>query len=322
MRGMSLFRFVPVALYAASVTAQRSSPDPPKHWGGPRFKGKRVLVTGGDSGIGYAAVEAFYLECAKVLLHGHSEKKSAEALASVKALTVPDACADSPPSVEYAVADIRNASEVASLMNATVRLLGGLDIAVNNAGTAGGKTRQIGDPDFVDSSGKLYDESILDINLRGTLKCMNAELQYWESAKMPGVMVNVASIAGEVSWAGPLYSSSKWAMIGFTKQAALNYAGKGIRVNAVAPGAVNTTMLRDGRSPTDPTWVARREHWERLIPAGRIAEPWEMAGPITFLASDMATYVTGAVLTADGDLSQAKPLNLASAASAEGALFV
>merc|ERR1740121_2269283 len=188
-----------------------------------------------------------------------------------------------------------------------IQEFGGLDIAVNNAGTAGNATHQIGEPGFLDPSGHLYDESIWNGNVAGTLKCMDAEISHWVATGEKGVIVNIASIAGEIAWGGPLYTSSKWAMIGFTKQAALQNAHRGIRINAVAPGAVNTTMLRGGMSPSDPRWVAMRQAWESTIPVGRIAEPWEMAGPISFLASDMASYSTGLILTADGGITMARP---------------
>jgi NAD(P)-dependent dehydrogenase (short-subunit alcohol dehydrogenase family) len=286
---------------------QKAVGELPKHWGEPRFKGKRVLVTGGDSGIGFAAVQAFYLECAKVLLVGHSEAKSKAAFTQIRNLGVPSYCSGSHPDVLWAAADVGNASAVAAVLGYMVQEFGGMDIAVNNAGTGGHADKQIGDPGFVTSSGELDDESILAVNLAGTLKCMNQEIQHWLNASIPGVMINVASVCGEIAWCAPLYSSSKWAMIGFTKQAAHRYADKGIRINALAPGAVNTTMLRNGMSPTDPAWISEKKMIEKGIPAGRIAEPWEMAGPITFLASDMANYITGDVLTADGDFTQGKP---------------
>merc|ERR1719383_396221 len=99
-------------------------------------------------------------------------------------------------------------------------------------------------------------------------------------------MVNVASICGERAMCSVLYSASKYSMIGFSQQAALTYAGQGIRINIVTPGAVNTTMLRDGLAPNDPRWLARKAEIENAMPNGHIAEPEEIAGPITFLASD------------------------------------
>merc|ERR1712107_525629 len=105
------------------------------------------------------------------------------------------------------------------------------------------------------------------------------------------------------------YTTSKWAMIGFTKNAALKYAPSGIRINAVAPGAVDTPMLRGGKSEDDPTWQQMKKRFEAMVPDKHIAEPWEMAGVITFLASDMSHYIVGQVITADGGLTMASPMS-------------
>lgn len=189
------------------------------------------------------------------------------------------------------------------MMERILQEFGGLDIAVNNAGVTQGSS-QIGTPGFVEPSGSLQDQGILDVNRAGTLKCMNAEISHFLGAAVPGVIVNVASVCGQVAYCSPpfLYGPSKAAVISATRQAALSYAREGIRVVVVDPGAVNTTLLRRGRSPTDPVWLADRRRMEAMIPQGRISEPWEMAGPITFLASDMASYVTGEVATVDGGL--------------------
>jgi NAD(P)-dependent dehydrogenase (short-subunit alcohol dehydrogenase family) len=105
-----------------------------------------------------------------------------------------------------------------------------------------------------------------------------------------------------MAFCGPAYTTSKWALIGFSKQASLKYATEGIRINVLAPGAVNTPMLRNGLPESDPRWLAMKKHLESMIPSKRIAEPWEMAGPITFLSSDMSSYLYGHVLNADGGL--------------------
>jgi len=244
-----------------------------------------------------------------VLLVGHSREKSLKAYKELVKLQPPPGCAGHVGKVAWAAADIRNTTQVAALVAQAVTELGGLDIAVNDAGSdgSGAGTKQVGSEGFLNGAGDLYDDSILDINLKGTLKCMHHEIAHFHATGTPGVIVNVGSIAGETSWMGPLYTSSKWAMVGFTRQAALAQASKGIRINTLAPGAVNTTMLRGGLPASDPVWLAKRKAIEAMIPAGRIGEPWEMAGPITFLASDMASYVTGITLTADGDLMQASP---------------
>merc|ERR1719382_734959 len=128
---------------------------------------------------------------------------------------------------------------------------------------------------------------------------MNEQLLLWNETGTKGVIVNVASICGESAWCASSYGTSKWAEIGFSKQAALHYAGRGIRVNVLAPGLVETPMLRDHMAADDPRWLKRKAWMEERVPMGRIAQPWEMAGPITFLASDMSSYMTGHVLTAD-----------------------
>jgi len=291
------------ALLLLCVIAHAAS-TAPKHWGRPKFVGKSVLVTGGDSGIGLAAVEAFYYECARVMIVGHNPAKTQAAWQNLSStVPAPDCPEDMPGMLSWTVADISNQSQVEQMMQTTIEKLGGLDIAVNNAGSGGsspGNAYQIADDGFVE----YFDSSLeMKVNVHGTLKCMHAQIKFWLEHKQPGVIVNVASICGEFAGCAPAYLSSKWATIGFSKQAALKYAGADIRVNVLAPGAVNTLMLRDGLSRDDPRWIAREKVLTAEIPNHRIAEPWEMAGPITFLASDMSSYMTGHVLTVDGDVT-------------------
>lgn len=278
----------------------------PKHWGAPRFAGKSVLVTGGDSGIGLAAVGAFYYECGNVMMVGHSEAKTLAAFQNLSALAAasPPAC-DAAPKLAWMALDTSNASAAAHMLEATVAAFGGLDVAVNNAGVGSdGNATQVGDPGFVEQ----FDQGqVMDVNVRGTLHCMNAEIRYWLDAGRPGAIVNTASVCGEVAWCAASYTTSKWAIVGFSKQAALSYAKSGIRVNVVAPGAVDTPMLRNGLPEDDPWWQAAKKQMEAAIPSKHVSDPWEMAGPITFLGSDMSTYVTGLVLTADGGVTLAGP---------------
>eukprot|EP00928_Gymnodinium_smaydae_P077561 TRINITY_DN6093_c3_g1_i6.p1 TRINITY_DN6093_c3_g1~~TRINITY_DN6093_c3_g1_i6.p1 ORF type:complete len:642 (+),score=94.30 TRINITY_DN6093_c3_g1_i6:1226-3151(+) len=278
--------------------------------GMPRFAGKRVLVTGGDSGIGFAAAQAFYQECADIAIAGHSAEKTRAALAELKAQPpLPGTCGH--PIAAAVSFDLTNATDVSTgIQRAIDELGGGLDIAVNAAGTTGedGSTGRplIGDPGFVESLTTKADP--LNVNVYGTLRCMSAQLRHFADARIKGSIVNVGSICGEVAFCyGPLYTASKAALIGFSRHAALAYARQGIRINVVDPGFTNTSMLRHGLSPDDPEWLKQRAELERTVPMGRIAEPWELAGPITFLSSDMASYVTGVVLTVDGMLSGAGP---------------
>lgn len=283
----------------------------PKHWGGPRFVGKRVLVTGGDSGIGLATVQAFYLECASVAIAGHSEDKARAAFEMVGALPLPKSCTSSPAKqrLTWVVFDMTNSTSVTHGIKSAVEQLGGLDVAVNDAGISGDGSidRQIGDDGFLESFGTH--EDALTVNVYGTMRCMHEELRHFVNAGVQGSIVNVGSICGSIYWCwGPLYMTSKTALIGFTKQAALGYAKRGIRVNAVDPGWTNTSMLRGGLQADDPAWLARLKQYEATAPLGRIAEPWEIAGPITFLASDMASYVSGVALNVDGYVTGANPV--------------
>mmetsp|Transcript_38433 Transcript_38433/g.116218 ORF Transcript_38433/g.116218 Transcript_38433/m.116218 type:complete len:338 (-) Transcript_38433:367-1380(-) len=286
------------ALAASPVGGRAEAGGPtPKHWGQPRFAGKAIFVTGGDSGIGLAAVEAFFFECGSVMMVGHSVTKTQQAWANLTAMPPPSNC-PTRPKLAWAAIDISNATAVWEAINRTKDELGGLDVAVNNAGVFG-SSLQIGDAGFIES---FESSPELRVNIEGTLRCMTAQLQAWTAAKTPGVMVNVASICGETSWCPPAYATSKWATIGFSKQAASQYAEHGIRVNVVAPGLVETPMLRGGLAPDDPAWLKAKAQLEAIVPMRHIAQPWEMAGPITFLASDMSSYVTGHVLTADGNI--------------------
>jgi len=280
----------------------------PKHWGAPRFAGKSVLVTGGDSGIGLAAVEAFYYECARVMMIGHDEEKTRAAAANLTALPAPLGCpSDKPaPALKWLAIDVRELSSVETAVASTMDAFGSLDVAVNNAGSAGppraAGLHQIGDDDFP----YYFNHSLeMSVNVKGTLLCMHAQIALWLKAASKGstlAIVNVASVCGEAAFCGPAYTTSKWGEIGFSKQAASHYAGKGIRVNVLAPGPVNTPMLRGGLAEDDPRWLARKFIIEKSVPMGRIAEPWEMAGPVTFLSSDASSYVTGVVVTADGGM--------------------
>mmetsp|Transcript_150020 Transcript_150020/g.482142 ORF Transcript_150020/g.482142 Transcript_150020/m.482142 type:complete len:320 (+) Transcript_150020:80-1039(+) len=295
------------ALLLLAASAFADAAEIPKHWGGPRFAGKKVMVTGGDSGIGLAAVGAFYFECASVMMVGHNVEKTEQAWKNLTALPSPSGCPTT-PKLRWTAVDTSNASAVVEMTKETVAQLGGLDVAVNNAGTLGsgaGVEGQIGDEGWLE----YYHKSLeMKVNVDGTLHCMQEQLKLWKETKTPGVMVNVASICGETGYCPPSYVTSKWATIGFSKQAALHNAPAGIRINVLAPGAVNTPMLRRGRAEDDPAWLAEKHKLEASIPSRHIAEPWEMAGPITFLASDMSSYMNGQVLTADGGLTQASPL--------------
>jgi NAD(P)-dependent dehydrogenase (short-subunit alcohol dehydrogenase family) len=262
------------------------------------------LVTGGDSGIGLAAVEAFYDECAQVMLIGHNASKTEAAAANVTARPTPACPSGSPPpAVRWAALDIRNRTAVAAAIDSTVSSFGSLDIAVNDAGSAAAEL-PVGDPQFLDA---WQHDSAMSINVDGTLTVMNLVLQRWVALNISGKMINVASICGERPLCTTGYTTSKFAMIGFSEQAAITYAPRGIRINILAPGAVNTAMLRGGLARDDPVWLQRKAQMEKTLPSGRIGEPYEAAAPITFLATPEANFFVGATVTMDGGYTLAGP---------------
>jgi len=265
-------------------------------WGSPRFEDKVALVTGGDSGIGLASVKAFYEECANVVMVGHNPEKTEKAFNDLVNSKPQPNCSTKNRAVWIAV-DISNTSDVEKMMQFTSETFSTIDIVVNNAGVSGSDAK-VGDDDFIDQL-ETYKDPLM-VNQYGTLKCMNKQISYWLKHNITGIMVNVASICGERAMCSVLYSASKYSMIGFSQQAALTYAGQGIRINIVTPGAVNTTMLRDGLAPNDPRWLAKKAEIEKMIPSGRIAEPEELANTIAFLASDASSYMYGSILRADG----------------------
>jgi len=285
-----------------------------------RFAGKKVLVTGGSSGIGLAAVVGFRHECADVMLVGSSAGKAAASFAALSALPPPPCAA--PPMLAWASGNVANASEATGLIDRAVGDLGGLDVAVNCAGMAGVPGVQVGEERILELLGSPLDPH--SVNVYGMLYSMHAEVKHWIDHGKRGSIVNVGSLCGEhAGICGTMYTSSKFATIGFSRQVAAKYAPKGIRVNVVDPGLVNTQMLRndfDKDLPDDsPAWREARRGLDSAIPLKSIAEPWELAGPILFLADQgRASYVTGAVLTADGALTQVGVFNSEAAAVSGG----
>lgn len=236
---------------------------------------KVVLITGGASGIGWATAREFAGRGWQVII-GDIDLEGAEAKAA------------SNPGRTYAVAlDVCSAESVSRALGEVEARFGRLDALVNNAGIQ--KWTPIADMDWSTWS------RVLEVNLNGVARCLSRACALIE--KTGGAVVNVVSIAAErgVPMRAP-YSASKAAVIALTRAAAVEWAERGIRVNAVGPGYVATEMIRDfvqsGQMPAEPILAQ--------IPMGRFAEPAEIAKAIRFLASDEASYVTGQVLFVDG----------------------
>eukprot|EP00939_MAST-03C_sp_MAST-3C-sp1_P002557 g2557.t1 len=278
-----------------------------------RFAGKNILVTGGDSGIGLATVIAFRKECGRVLMVGHNETKTRMAFENVsKSIPVPSYCNESSVKFDWTAIDISKFGQVSAAIERIVENFGGLDIAVNDAGSVGHYAPEIGDRDFM----SYFNSSVeLHVNLIGTMNCLQQEIRQFlvqnerqkKTTKGGWSIVNVASVCGQRASVGNYtcqssYATTKWAEYGLTKEAALQYAKAGIRINVVSPGVVLTPMITGGLGPSDPEWIKIRNGLNSMIPMGRIADPSEVAAPILFLSSDDASYMTGSVMTVGGGL--------------------
>jgi NAD(P)-dependent dehydrogenase (short-subunit alcohol dehydrogenase family) len=238
-----------------------------------------VLITGALSGIGRATALAFANEGARVVISGRREEEGKKLLAELRKLGA---------EAEFVRSDVRHEVEVRNLVDKTVERFGRLDVAVNNAGTEG-----VPGP-LTEQTAESY-AATFDTNVLGTLLCMKHELGVM-LAQASGSIVNVSSTYGHTGAAGAsIYAASKHAVEGLTKSAALEVAGTGVRVNVVAPGPVETPMLNrfTGSAERMAGLVSR-------VPLKRVGRPAEIAQTIVFIASDKASFITGASYVVDG----------------------
>jgi NAD(P)-dependent dehydrogenase (short-subunit alcohol dehydrogenase family) len=186
--------------------------------------------------------------------------------------------------------DVSKPEQVAALIDGTVQTYGRLDIAFNNAGIEGSQAPV--------AQLKIYEfERVIAVNLTGQFICMKRELEQMEK-QGSGCIINNASILGTVGFAGAAaYVAAKHGLLGLTKTAALEYAPKGIRVNAVCPGFIVTPMLERAGLLSDPTL---RQGLESLHALKRLGTPDEVAEAVVFLASSRASFITGHPLLVDG----------------------
>ena len=244
------------------------------------FETQVALVTGGDSGIGFATAQAFAEAGASVALAGHHEES---VRAAAKKLT------DAGHKALGIRCDIADEAQVASMVEQTMSKYGRLDAAFNNAGV------QSPIAETADASGEEFDR-VMAINLRGIWSCMKYELlQMREQGS--GAIVNCSSIGGIIGLPGrAIYHASKHGVIGLTKSAALEYASKGIRINAVCPGTIETPMVAEmlAKEPEAMRDILRDQ------PIGRLGRPEEIASAVLWLCSPGASFVIGHALLVDG----------------------
>ena len=238
-----------------------------------------VLITGALTGIGRAAALLFAREGNRVVVAGRREEAGQGLATELRALGA---------EAEFIRADVRHEDDVRSLVDRTVARFGRLDAAVNNAGTEG-------QPGPVTQQTAESYAATFDTNVLGTLLSMKHELRVMQ-AQGSGSIVNISSTYGHEGAGGAsVYAASKHAVEGMTKSAALEAAGFGVRVNAVAPGPTETGMLNRFTGTAN-----KKAALAAGVPLGRVGDPEEIARAIVFLASDKASFVTGQVLTADG----------------------
>ena len=238
-----------------------------------------VLVTGALTGIGRATALAFAHEGARIVISGRHDDEGQKLAAEVRKLGV---------EAEFLRSDVRREDDVRNLIDNTVSRFGRLDAAVNCAGTEGTPGP------LTNQTAETY-AATFDTNVLGTLLSMKHEMRVM-LAQGSGSIINISSTYGHTGAAGAsLYSASKHAVEGLTKSAALEAASSGVRVNMVAPGPIDTGMLSrfTGNDERKAGLVAK-------VPLRRVGRPEEIAQTIVFLASDKASFITGASYLVDG----------------------
>lgn len=243
------------------------------------LEGKRALITGGTSGIGAATAELFVQHGARVAIVGRDHQRGQALQRSLN--------------VDFVACDVTQAAAVSAMVQQLVQRLGSIDVLFNNAGI-------INFGSVVDAEIDEWD-ALMATNVRGVFLVSRAVLPHMIAARR-GSIVNMGSNLGLVGTRGAAaYAASKGAIVQLTRAMALDHAGDGIRVNCVCPGTIETPLV--ARQRLGRTEEQERQAVERIkqrFPLGRIGEPREVASVVAFLASDLASFVTGAMYSIDG----------------------
>ena len=257
------------------------------------LQGKNVLVTGGSSGIGQAIAVRFGEEGANVAINYSGRIEGAQQTEAM--IHAVHDCAshirDMGGKVILVQSEFSKEEDVVRMVRTTVDELGGIDILVNNAGI------QISKPSH--ELDMMSFDKVLNVNMRGAFMCAREAIKHFLAMNKPGSIVNISSvhqIIPKPKYVG--YSASKGAMQNLTRTLALEYAGNGIRVNAIGPGATVT--------PINRAWIddpVKREMVTSHIPLGRAGTSEEMAATVAFLCSDEGAYITGQTIYVDGGLT-------------------
>ncbi len=238
---------------------------------------KVAVITGAARGLGKAIAEKFMQQGAAVVITDINEQTLNDAVEEMK----------SSGEVYGVLMDVSNAQSVEDAITSIIEKYGKIDILVNNAGiTKDGLMMRMSENEF---------DSVIAVNLKGTFNTTSIASKYMLKART-GSIINISSIVGIIGNVGQAnYSASKAGVIGLTKTGAKEFAKRGIRVNAIAPGFIKSDM-------TDVLDEKVKENLYKNIPLGRLGLPQDIANAAAFLASDNASYITGQVLVVDGGM--------------------
>ena len=245
------------------------------------LKNKVAIVTGGTRGIGFAVVKKFIENGAAVSLWGSRQETVDQALEQLKEL-YPDA------KISGKYPSLKDTAQVTAMINQVKEEFGAVDILVNNAGiTKDGLLMRMKENDF---------DAVIDVNLKGTWNCMKHATKIMMKQRY-GRIISMSSVVGVMGNAGQVnYSASKAGIIGMTMSLAREVGSRGITVNAVAPGFIQTAM-------TDVLPEDIKESMAKQIPLGTFGQVSDIANTVVFLASDDARYITGQTIHVDGGMA-------------------
>ncbi|MGW1196277.1 SDR family NAD(P)-dependent oxidoreductase [Streptomyces sp. NPDC002536] len=244
-----------------------------------RFDGWTVLITGAGRGIGAATARRLAAEGARVLVSDLDGERAEKAAAGIRETGL---------TAEAAPCDVGDRAAVEAAVAVAVERFGGLDVLVNNAFACHP------DPALVEDETDEAWQRDLDITLNGAFRCIRAAMPHLAAAGGRGAVVNVGSVNGEQDFGNHAYSAAKAGLASLTRTLAGQCAARGVRVNLVAPGTVDT-----------PNWTGREAALARaapVYPLGRVGRPEDIAAAVAFLASQDAAWITGVTLPVDGGI--------------------